>query len=488
MKRGSITPFCALSLMLTVSLLFVLLESARVYTLERFSALRADAGIDSVCAEYQPFLWRQYGLLFLDGAYGTEYFSMNYVSETLEEQINRSREARPGWNLLSLDVSGIKLTGYALATDNRGAAFLNYAAEREKENLPFGIAEDLYEQYQKGKRIEEEYGGTKEEMRKAEQMLAEIVPPEGETEEISEEKECADFLKKLFSKAGGIKSRGILNLIFGGTGELSARTIQFESRLQERIKNEGNLSVLLQDEWYRKLLVLQYMEEFFSNYRNPKAEHFLCYEMEYVLCGEETETQNLSGALERILLLRGACNVTSLLRDEEKTAQAKGLASIIGFFAGENPAVVKTIQAGILAVWAYLESILDVRTLVAGERIALIKNREEWTLSLGNIEKAFSQTEKAKSCENGLRYIDYLKQLLFFTGNEKLAFRMMEAMELSLRNTGEYKNARMHQMLTALRFQIEFCAEPLFYPLAVIGNSYDGKFYFRKTAERSYVP
>ena len=35
MKRGSITPFCALSLMLVASFLLVLLESARVYTLDR---------------------------------------------------------------------------------------------------------------------------------------------------------------------------------------------------------------------------------------------------------------------------------------------------------------------------------------------------------------------------------------------------------------------------------------------------------------------
>ena len=120
MKRGSITPFCALSLMLVASFLLVLLESARVYTLDRFATLKAESGIDSVCAEFQPLLWQQYGLLFLDGAYGTEYFSMDYVSETLTEQIDKSNKTKLGLNLLSLEVSEVTLMGYALATDNRG--------------------------------------------------------------------------------------------------------------------------------------------------------------------------------------------------------------------------------------------------------------------------------------------------------------------------------------------------------------------------------
>ena len=72
MRRGSITPFCAMSLMLIASLLLTLLEGARVYGLECYADMKAETGMDSVCGEYQPFLWQQYGLLFLDGAYGRQ--------------------------------------------------------------------------------------------------------------------------------------------------------------------------------------------------------------------------------------------------------------------------------------------------------------------------------------------------------------------------------------------------------------------------------
>ena len=42
MKNGSITPFCALSVLLVTALLFALLESARVYGLDYYATLKLD--------------------------------------------------------------------------------------------------------------------------------------------------------------------------------------------------------------------------------------------------------------------------------------------------------------------------------------------------------------------------------------------------------------------------------------------------------------
>ena len=144
MRKGSITPFCALSLMLVASLLFALLESARFCGLERYAEMKADTAIDSVCAEYQPYLWQQYGLLFLDGAYGTEQFSMGYVIEQLGRYMELNCEVTD-WldNWMGVDLFRMKkgetlLEGYALATDDNGDLFLHYVAQREKENLPLG--------------------------------------------------------------------------------------------------------------------------------------------------------------------------------------------------------------------------------------------------------------------------------------------------------------------------------------------------------------
>ena len=160
MKRGSITPFCAMSLLLIASLLFALLEVARIYGLDSYATMKAQTVMDSVCAEYQPFLWKQYGLLFLDGAYGTEYFSMDYVTDSLENHMAANcssggwLQEKMGTNLFQIEPGKVQLLGYALAADDEGETFLNYIAAREKENMPFQIVEDLYHQFQKRQELE----------------------------------------------------------------------------------------------------------------------------------------------------------------------------------------------------------------------------------------------------------------------------------------------------------------------------------------------
>lgn len=513
MKRGSVTVFCTLSLMLIASLLFALLESARLYGLDRYAAMKAGTAIDSVCAEYQPYLWKQYGLLFLDGAYGTEQFSMGYVMEQLENSMEANCETT-GWlqdwlgsDLFRLKKGEVLLEGYALATDDEGELFLNYVAEREKENLPLGVAEDLYRRYQQADELEQ-YGGIESSIAEAQETIAEakcqwIARQEEERKrKENEENEEEDTLEptpvipvpdtsaldNLLDAVQQMLSSGTLNAIFGDLSGISGKTSRPQNDLQTREKEVGTVYLKTDKDWYQKLLVLNYLEEYFANYASPNNQHFLCYEMEYVLCGKDTEWENLDSALECILLLREAANVTYLLQDSEKMMQAEEMAGLVGALAGGNPGVVKAVQLGIIAAWAYMESVLDVRMLVAGGVIPLIKQESEWTSSKESLFAAFDKNAKAKKCESGLSYTDYLKQLLFLTDNKKIAYRMMEVMELGMQSQEEYKNCRMDYMIAMLRFQVNFESEPVFSSLVSLGNVYRGKYIFTKEIERSYVP
>ena len=83
----------------------MLLESARFRGLDYCATLKAEAAIDSVCAEYQPYLWQEYGLLFLDGAYGAEEFSVGYVLEQLADYMESDALANDWLNdWLGLDL------------------------------------------------------------------------------------------------------------------------------------------------------------------------------------------------------------------------------------------------------------------------------------------------------------------------------------------------------------------------------------------------
>ena len=215
MRKGSITPFCAISLVLVSSLLFAMLESARFCGLGRYATMKAEAAIDSVCAEYQPFLWQQYGLLFLDGAYGTGQFSAGYAMEQLGQYMEpdgTSADWLENWfgvDLFRLQKGEVLLEGYALATDDKGSLFLNYVAQRMKEKLPLGIAEDLLEQYQKASVMEKEYGGTETFITNAQDAVAQakaewIARQEEESEETEERAQPPDtsVIDTLFGYAG----------------------------------------------------------------------------------------------------------------------------------------------------------------------------------------------------------------------------------------------------------------------------------------------
>ena len=505
MRRGSITPFCAMSLMLIASLLLTLLEGARVYGLECYADMKAETGMDSVCGEYQPFLWQQYGLLFLDGAYGTENFSVDYITESLEKHLDANCDTR-GWiqeelslDLFQLRVDELLLEGYSLVTDGKGEIFLKYVAERMKENLPLGIAEDLYEEYRAAENLEKKHGGVEESIREAKSVLAEVeaewerkqeenTETEKEKSEEKAEKSDVSALKNVLDNARKMQNSGVLNMIFSDLSTLSKREDLLSIDLEHRKKEEGTLDFNGNSGWYQKLLVLDYMEDFFANYFSEKEGHFLNYEMEYVACGKDSDWENLEGVLKRIMLIREASNVTYLLQDKEKMALAKGLAEIVGLMAGENPGVVKIIQIGIIGAWAYMESVLDVRTLITGGKIPLIKQEREWTTELTNLLAVFDKEAKAKMCEKGFGYVDYLKQVLFTMDNQKLAYRMMEVMEIGLRQVKEYENCRMDHMIVALQYKVKFRSQPVFSSLVSIGEKYEGNYYFSKNLKRSYVP
>ena len=485
MKKGSITLFCALSLMLVATLVFALLESARFRGLDYCATLKAEAAIDSVCAEYQPYLWQEYGLLFLDGAYGAEEFSVGYVLEQLADYMESDALANDwlndwlGLDLLRLEKAEVLLEGYALAADDEGELFLNYVAGRAKEKLSLGIVEDLLTQYQKASALEVERDGVTEAITKAQEAL--------ENDEAGQQPDTS-VIDTLFDRAGKMLSESTLHTIFSDVSGISSVSCSVSEPMRMRKKQEGTMYLKSEKDWYRKLLVLAYLESYFSNYTSLKEGHLLQYEMEYVLCGKNTEEENLAGALERMLLLREAANIAHIFSDSKKMAQIEELASISGLLAGGNYGIVKAVELGIAGVWAYAESVMDVRALVHGERIPLVKREAEWTIALDELHHIWDKETKAKKCESGLSYTDYLKQLLFLADNQTLAYRMMEVMELGMRCREEYKNCRMDHMIVMLRCKVKFRGVPVFSEMSSIGSAYRGNYIFSKEIERSYVP
>ena len=110
----------------------------------------------------------------------------------------------------------------------------------------------------------------------------------------------------------------------------------------------------------------------------------------------------------------------------------------------------------------------------------------KWTTEVTNLFAVFDKNAKAKVCEEGLSYRDYLKSLLFMTSSEELAYRMMEVMEIGMQSQEKYQNCRMDYMLVAVNYQIQFETKPLFPSFIKIERN--GNWFFEKEVQRYYIP
>lgn len=474
--RASITVFSALAFWLIASFLFALLEIGRVSCLETYADMSASLAVESVCAEYQPGMWENYHLLGLDGAYGGTEFSTAYVTAVLRERLDKNLRGAGG-GIFGLEQTAAETTGYRLFTDGGGETFLGCVAAYMKENLPMEAAQALYDRYTAGEAVETEgqldesvesaQSAIDEARRQQEEAVAEAdagneepqstQPPVGQTPAAAEEPP-ENPLEVVLSW----KQHALLGMVVPESGTLSAKSIGLEDTVGRRSCRQGTMAGASEAGWYECILALEYADRYFSDYREPGENHALSYELEYLLCGRASDRDNLEGVAGRLLLFREAANVTYLLSDSGKRNEAHALAELLAGFTG-NPVIVRVVQIGIIAAWAYIESILDVRALLDGDRIALVKQGNQWTSSLGSFSEVAGREHKAQNCENGLSYQDYLKGFLFFADRNEWSVRMMDLIEKNLRLAPDSQNFRIDHMICDLAFETEFSAEPLFW-------------------------
>lgn len=88
------------------------------------------------------------------------------------------------------------------------------------------------------------------------------------------------------------------------------------------------------------------------------------------------DRENLKKTLQEILLLREAVNAAFLFGSSLK-AEAETAAGVIAILLG-LPEIKDLAATVILFAWAYAESVKDVRILLRGDKIPLVKSEESW--------------------------------------------------------------------------------------------------------------
>ena len=421
-QKGSITIFSLISLMLVGATLFALLEVARYQEIRRFAGLQTEAALESAFANYNSCLWENYHLLGTDS---------RFVGTVMQESTASAAKGENNW--LQITPVKISLERCMRLTDGNGMVFLQSVSAYMKENILYESLKELYSQYEAIKNLLEKsemnfdnVGEAIEEMKstEAKETLSSVGTTGGGTFDV------LDVLEKV----ANWQQKGILELMLKDTEVVSEAGEDFSDGVLIRELRVGNMPISWERDWTDRVLLQQYLLTYLSNFRTTLSRRALNYEIEYLLAGKTSDVANLKVVVGKLLAIREAANFLYLVSDPQSVAKAEAMA---GVYMGVtlNPVLAQVVKLGLLTAWAFVESILDVRALLAGKKIPLLKSEKNWTSQLENLSTLMDGFPMAKDSDWGLGYEDYLGILLLFEEESKLAMHTLNLQEASIQKT-----------------------------------------------------
>lgn len=189
---------------------------------------------------------------------------------------------------------------------------------------------------------------------------------------------------------------------------------------------------ILRDNFLERILTDEYIGRFFTCFLSEDEKEVL-YEQEYMLGGKSTDEENLKFAAARILAVREGLNLVHILSDSQKRAEAHALAAAITGVTGTAP-LTGIVAFFVMTVWALGESAADLKALLAGDRVPLIKTRETWKMDLDGLLALgeHGKVETGQEKGTGKSYEEYLKMLMFIEPAERLYYRVMDVVQINL--------------------------------------------------------
>lgn len=448
MRKGYITIFLSLSLTLILSLVFTVIEGARISAIRMKFECVADIGMNSVLAEYHRELLEQYELLFVDMSYGGGHADIGNTAAHLRNYMQKNLEPESGFgsgmgvrDFLAMSADGVRIGRYSIASDQEGAVLKRQVTDYMAD-YPIGA---ILEKIGLGAEQLDQYGletrDVESERARYEAEIDEIGLPVEEVEEgVFEEVP----LNNPADAANATRSSGVLNLVLENPSAVSAVKVNVNDYISHRPRMQGtgvNADAAAISGDANELVFQAYLFEKCGYYMDEMEKSLLKYQIEYILAGKDVDWKNLEYVAKRLLRWREAANVIYILRDSAKIAEARAAAGALAAVL-MCPALLEPVTYTILFAWAYVESLQDVKTLLSGGRVPIMKTAADWKTginSLTNVRGSLSADGEGR----GLNYKEYLQIMLFIQNKEKRTFRAMDIMEMDIRRTPGNARFRM---------------------------------------------
>lgn len=262
-----------------------------------------------------------------------------------------------------------------------------------------------------------------------------------------------DFLEKK-------RKEGILKWVIADADQLSDNKIETRFLAGRRIRQKnvlkGNFDMDHGAEgeiFAEKVLFQEYLMKYMGHYGKESDQDCLQYQLEYLVTGCESDLDNLRKVTNLLLAFREAANITYLNTDAEKKAAAEILATAIASLL-EIPEAAEVLKIILLYGWAFAESLYDVKCLLTGKKIPLMKDKKSWHYDL---ETALGvDIPDDGGCDEGLSYEDYLRIFMFVQKEEILTQRTMDMVEADIRMTSGNELFRLDGCVDAVEVSADY--------------------------------
>lgn len=412
-QKGSMTAAMSILLLVLLSLITVSIQSSRTACARAQAVNSMDTGLYSLFSEYDRELLERYNLFFLDASYNTGRIQIAQVLNHLEDYMKPVLDS----GLTKCAVQICAADGFRAASDKNGAAVKQQIIRYMKENLGNAGIEALLKKTEEEKQVLEEQENIKN------NGMEEINPEETTPmPEISETNNPLEIIKSF-------KENGFLSFVLPSGVNVSEKTIDLSAALSKRERQQGmgDFPELETEEGLAdKIFIQEYAFEKFQSFTDG-AETPLAYEIEYLLGGKEGDRENLSSVVKKLLLLREISNLAFLYTNLQKRGELAACASALSFLL-LIPEGMAFVQGVLAAGWAYIEGIADVKALLSGGRVPLVKDSSSWKTQLSDL-----RADTGISTEKGADYEEYLRILLMSVPEQELVMRIMDVIEVNLR-------------------------------------------------------
>lgn len=412
-QKGSMTAAMSILLLVLLSLITVSIQSSRTACARVQAVNSMDTGLYSLFSEYDRELLERYNLFFLDASYNTGRIQIAQVLNHLEDYMKPVLDS----GLTKCAVQICAADGFRAASDKNGAAVKQQIIRYMKENLGNAGIEALLKKTEEEKQVLEEQENIKN------NGMEEINPEETTPmPEISETNNPLEIIKSF-------KENGFLSFVLPSGVNVSEKTIDLSAALSKRERQQGmgDFPELETEEGLAdKIFIQEYAFEKFQSFTDG-AETPLAYEIEYLLGGKEGDRENLSSVVKKLLLLREISNLAFLYTNPQKRGELAACASALSFLL-LIPEGMTFVQGVLAAGWAYIEGIADVKALLSGGRVPLVKDSSSWKTPLSDL-----RADTGISTEKGADYEEYLRILLMSVPEQELVMRIMDVIEVNLR-------------------------------------------------------